>query len=223
LKSISAIAITYNSSPDKANDVIARCKKTNPSLKIIAVPLSILDQTSVSALIPTVLNDLDVTTIDILVNNAAILDMAYVQPFPHVNQEKFTEQMLGNLFTPLRLIQDLLPHLPKRGGRVINISSIASKVANPDGVFVYGATKAGLDSLTRGLGAEYAAKTGATFNSVSVGAIKTGPTEKLIKLLPEEDVKKMFAAQTADPERFAEAEDVAFIVGKSPTSVPWVA
>jgi 3-oxoacyl-[acyl-carrier protein] reductase len=177
----------------------------------------------VSALIPTVLKDLDVTTIDILVNNAAILDMAYVQPFPHVNQEKFQEQMIGNLFTPLRLIQDLLPRLPKRGGRVINISSIASKVANPDGVFVYGATKAGLDSLTRGLGAEYAAKTGATFNSVSVGAIRTGPTEKLIKLLPEAEVKKMFASQTADPEKFAEAEDVAFIVGKWPGSlILWV-
>jgi short-subunit dehydrogenase len=50
------------------------------------------------------------------------------------------------VFGPIQLMQTVVPHMPK-GGRIINIGSIASKLGLP-GIPVYGAAKAAMDTLT---------------------------------------------------------------------------
>ena len=51
-----------------------------------------------------------------------------------------------DVFGPVRLVQMVVPHMPK-GGRIINVGSIASKLGIP-AIPVYGAAKATLDALT---------------------------------------------------------------------------
>lgn len=60
------------------------------------------------------------------------------------------------VFGPLYLLQAALPHMNK-GGRIINIGSIASKLGLP-GTGIYAAAKAAMDSLTFTLASEVSAK-----------------------------------------------------------------
>jgi NAD(P)-dependent dehydrogenase (short-subunit alcohol dehydrogenase family) len=66
--------------------------------------------------------------------------------------EDMHTQFNVGVFVPLRMIQATIPHMP-RGGRVINIGSIASKLGI-HGSPVYNASKAALDSLTFSLAKE---------------------------------------------------------------------
>lgn len=61
-----------------------------------------------------------------------------------------------------------------RGGRVINISTIAAKGAIEDPLMSYGASKAAPESITRSVAKEFAAKKGITVNSLQVGPTDTG-------------------------------------------------
>jgi NAD(P)-dependent dehydrogenase (short-subunit alcohol dehydrogenase family) len=51
-----------------------------------------------------------------------------------------------NVYGTIFLVQAAVPHMP-RGGRIINISSVASKLGL-DFLPIYGASKAALDSLS---------------------------------------------------------------------------
>jgi NAD(P)-dependent dehydrogenase (short-subunit alcohol dehydrogenase family) len=57
------------------------------------------------------------------------------------------ESIFGvNVFGTILLTQAVVPYMPK-GGRIINITSIASKMGM-DALPIYGASKAAVDSLT---------------------------------------------------------------------------
>ena len=68
------------------------------------------------------------------------------QPGLLATSENIAQQFNIGVFAPLKLIQATVPHMP-RGGRIINIGSIASKLGL-HGSAVYNASKAALDSLT---------------------------------------------------------------------------
>lgn len=51
-----------------------------------------------------------------------------------------------NVYAPIFMVQAVIPHMP-HGGRIINISSVASKVGDPFSC-LYGPSKAALDSLS---------------------------------------------------------------------------
>ena len=83
------------------------------------------------------------------VNNAA-----WSQPGPTI---QFAPEVLHKCFAvmvfgPLYLLRAALPHMG-RGGRVVNIGSVASKLGLP-GAGIYGAAKAAMDALTYTLALE---------------------------------------------------------------------
>jgi NAD(P)-dependent dehydrogenase (short-subunit alcohol dehydrogenase family) len=70
--------------------------------------------------------------------------------FPHTTMGVSKEQIESifgvNVFGAILLTQAVVPYMPK-GGRIINITSIASKMGM-DALPIYGASKAAVDSLT---------------------------------------------------------------------------
>jgi L-xylulose reductase len=85
--------------------------------------------------------------IDLLVNNAGI---ARIQPFLEVTVDAFDETIAVNLRSALIISQVVARRLIARGkeGAIVNLSSQASQAAIKDHTS-YGASKAGLDHLTR--------------------------------------------------------------------------
>lgn len=80
-----------------------------------------------------------------LVNNAGA---GKVKPLTEVTPESIHSQFGANVYGLIYMTQEVVKQgkMP-RGGRIINIGSIASKLG-PAGLAVYGATKAAGDSLT---------------------------------------------------------------------------
>jgi len=85
--------------------------------------------------------------VHILVNNAGV---GYYGLHEELSPEKIKVLVRTNLEVPMILTQQLLRHLKKNAGYVINISSMTAKESNPHGC-AYGATKAGLASFSHSL------------------------------------------------------------------------
>jgi NAD(P)-dependent dehydrogenase (short-subunit alcohol dehydrogenase family) len=70
--------------------------------------------------------------------------------FPHstleISKESIESIFNVNVFGTIFLTQAVVPHMPQ-GGRIINISSTASKLGM-DVLPIYGASKAAVDSLS---------------------------------------------------------------------------
>ena len=210
-KGITGVAVTYANNKEAADAVLAECRALGVA-KTVAVHAGLLDKDLGANLIPKVLAGLETKTLDIIVNNAYLSDFAAMQAFESITLDGFSKLMNGNVFGIISIIQAALPHLPSKGGRIINSSSLSSKIGNDDPLVVYGASKAAVDSVTRSLAVIYAAKTGATFNSVSVGATLTDTTKALIDAGGQQIVDENVADITAD-NRIALPEDIAFVVG----------
>ena len=76
-----------------------------------------------------------------------------------------------NLRAPYILVQQLVPGMIERGsGSVVNVSTVAASVP-ASGAGIYGATKAGLEQLTRVWADEFGG------SGVRVNAIAVGPTD----------------------------------------------
>lgn len=83
----------------------------------------------------------------ILINNAGV---GYYGLHEELNPDKIRRMVRTNLEVPMILTQQLLRHLKKNAGYVINISSVTAGQSNPHGC-AYGATKAGLASFSHSL------------------------------------------------------------------------
>jgi 2-deoxy-D-gluconate 3-dehydrogenase len=92
-------------------------------------------------------------TVDILVNNAGI---ALIAPLLEATSADWDATMAVNLRAPFLLAQALVPAMIGRGGgKIINISSQAG-VIGQDGHAAYGASKGGLNTLTKVMCVEWA-------------------------------------------------------------------
>jgi 3-oxoacyl-[acyl-carrier protein] reductase len=105
--------------------------------------------------------------LDILVNNAGIGPRA---PIEDVSTHVLDAVVQINLKAPFLLIRQASPRL-RRGGRIINVSSMATQHAFPE-LAAYVAAKGGLEALTLAL-AQHFGPRGITVNAVLPGATAT--------------------------------------------------
>ncbi|MFE0255803.1 SDR family oxidoreductase [Streptomyces sp. NPDC059010] len=106
-------------------------------------------------------------SLDILVNNAGVSGSG---PIGEAVPEIFDRMIAVNAKAPFFLTQRALPRM-RDGGRIINISSLASRRAFPESV-AYAMSKGALDTMTRCLAKELGGR-GITVNTVGPGFIET--------------------------------------------------
>ncbi len=107
------------------------------------------------------------STIDILVNNAAISPRGTIED---TSEATYDEVMAVDAKAPFFIIQSALPRMPD-GARIINISSQTSLIGFP-GVAAYSMAKGALDLLTK-VAAKHLAPRNITVNAVLPGIADT--------------------------------------------------
>jgi hypothetical protein len=107
--------------------------------------------------------------LDGLVNNAGT---HFRGPFEGRTPEEIAAMVDLNLRAPIVLTRMALPHLRRRDGFVVNVSSLAGKVPL-DGATTYSTTKFGLRVFTAALAQELR-DSGVTVSAVSPGPVDTG-------------------------------------------------
>ncbi len=179
----------------------------------LAVNLDVTESASVAAGMTTAIDRFG--RLDVLVNTAG--GDAQEPPFPDADDALWVRLADLNLLGVVRCIRAALPHLiaSPAGGAVVTIGSVNGLAAF--GSYPYSAAKAGLESVTKNLAAEYG-RSGVRFNLIAPGTIRTrvwdaqpGALEGLSHLYPlgrvgePEDV----AAAVA----FLASDDAAWITG----------
>jgi NAD(P)-dependent dehydrogenase (short-subunit alcohol dehydrogenase family) len=106
--------------------------------------------------------------LDVLVNAAGVIGNGTVE---NTSLSDWDAMMGVNLRTVFHLMQLAAPHLARRPGNVVNVSSVTGLRAFP-GVLAYCVSKAGVDQLTRCAALELAPK-GVRVNAVNPGVVVT--------------------------------------------------
>ena len=106
--------------------------------------------------------------LDVLVNNAAILDSS---PIGDLSVERFREVTRVNLDGALVCTLAALPLMERTGGRILMTASIMGLVGSPDSL-PYSSAKGGLVNMVRALACDLAPK-GITVNAIAPGFIDT--------------------------------------------------
>ncbi|MFJ9771338.1 SDR family oxidoreductase [Kitasatospora sp. NPDC101157] len=141
--------------------------------------------------------------VDIIVNNAGI---GRSSDLATLTEEDFDEVFAVNVRAPFFVVQHGLERL-RDGGRIINISSGAARLAMPE-IIAYGATKGALDTFTLNLAKQLGPR-GITANSVAPGVVDTDVNAGWLHGNPEAEV---YAASLAALGRVGRPEDIADIV-----------
>jgi len=133
--------------------------------------------------------------LDILVNCAAI---CHVDPLTEVTPERWDQVFHINArgaFYCMTMAAEVM--LPRKFGRIITISSPASRLATPH-FATYSASKAAVDSFTRSCAAAWAAE-GITVNCIAPGRMTGGMVDALDRELARmsgENLETFIAART---------------------------
>ncbi len=108
--------------------------------------------------------------IDVLVNNAGILDVSRIDT---ITEDEWDKVINVNLKGSFFMMQYALPHLEKGDNpRIINVSSNAGRMGGYENGLAYTASKGGIIALTYGTARRLASK-GITVNCVAPGTIET--------------------------------------------------
>lgn len=110
----------------------------------------------------------DFGNVDVLVNAAGIIATGTLE---QTTDDDWDRMLDVNLRAPFRLMRAAAPHLGKRRGAVVNVSSVAGPRVFP-GLLTYCVSKAGLDQLTRCAAIEMA-PLGVRVNAVNPGVVVT--------------------------------------------------
>ncbi|HEY3510692.1 MAG TPA: SDR family oxidoreductase [Kribbella sp.] len=140
--------------------------------------------------------------LNVLVNNAAASPAG---PIGTDTEAAFDRLMAVNVRAPYFLIQRLLPMLAD-DGRIVSISSVATRMANPAQTS-FAMTKGALETMTVTLAQELGAR-GITVNAVAPGATRT---EANGAVFDTPGLSELIVAQTALG-RLGGADDVAEVV-----------
>ncbi|KAJ5682921.1 hypothetical protein N7462_006086 [Penicillium macrosclerotiorum] len=168
--------------------------------KAIVVQADVSTPEGTKKLVEETLSAFGVEKIDILVNNAAA---GIPRGALHETRESLDTLFSSIVYAPVFLMQAAVPHM-SRGGRIINIGSIASQLGMGP-VAAYGAAKAALNALTYSMSMELGRGYGITINTLCPGPVSTGG-------LPKEQadrIDRMLVPLTRAEERIGTTSDIA--------------
>jgi 3-oxoacyl-[acyl-carrier protein] reductase len=162
-----AVVVNYASSKEGADRVVDEISSGGG--RAIAVQANVSKKVEIERLFAETQRTFG--NLDILVNNAGIYEFA---PLEDITEEHFHKQFNLNVLGLILTSQEGIKHFGSVGGSIINISSIVSTLASPNGS-VYSATKAAVDAVTKSLAKELSSRH-IRVNSINPGMVETEGT-----------------------------------------------
>jgi len=160
LGQLGAEVVVHGRSAERGAKVVQEIQNAGGKARFVAADLSDADDVRRLAA--------EAGPVDILINNAGVYKFGATAD---TDDAFFDEHVNLNLRAPYILVQQLVPRMAERGnGVVVNLSTVAAAVpARTAGI--YGATKAGIELLTRVWADEFGR------SGVRVNAVQAGPAE----------------------------------------------
>ncbi|WP_067461101.1 SDR family NAD(P)-dependent oxidoreductase [Actinomadura macra] len=194
------VIVHFGTDEDGAKATVAEIERTGETAFAVRAELGV--EGDVETLFAGVETVLDGRRLDILVNNAAA---APAGPLATTTRTEFDHLFAVNVRAPYFIIQRALPLLPD-GGRIVTISSVATRMANPAQTS-FAMTKGAVETMSRTLANELGAR-GITVNAVAPGATRTATNGSVFEAPGLAD---LIAATTA-LDRLGGPDDVADVV-----------
>ncbi len=210
------VAIHYNRS-EKEAQAVAKKIKAKKGGETFLVQADVMDPAATGKMIKEVVKKFG--RIDVLVNNAGGLLERY--PIADMPDDAYQKVMDLNVASTFRICKLAIPYMKKKGGSIINLSSIAARNGGGGGAVIYAASKAAVSTMTRGLAKELAPFK-IRVNAIAPGIILTPFHDKYTK---PEMLKALMssipmgrgatAEEVAGPALFLASEQLAsFITGE---------
>ncbi len=194
------VGIHYRGNRTEAERVAEECRRTASGVALFQADL--LEADARRTLVPRFVEASG--GIDVLINNAGAI--YEYRPFSDVSEEAFDSTFALNVKAPFCLMRSAFEHMGATGrGRIINISTTATKYGGGPNNFHYAAAKAALDCLTMGFARE-GARRGILVNAIRCGLIRS-PMQAKIPGYVEEKLASRIALVPVG--RAGEASDVA--------------
>ena len=132
--------------------------------------------------------------VDILVNNAGVSGKTANILSDECSEENFAQVVDTNLKGVFLFAKAAASHMAKsgKGGKIINIASVGGLIGGK-GLVAYGASKAGVISLTKTMANEFA-RYGITVNAICPGYVVTPLNEDVFS---DADIRKKMESRTA--------------------------
>lgn len=163
------VVVHYASDDTAATDTVAAIERAGG--RAFAVRAELGPDGDVDTLFAGLEHGLAERPLDILVNNAA----EFAGPLDQVTPQEFDRLLAVNVKAPYFIVKRALPlplplPLPRDGGRIVNISSAATRIALPE--TAYAMSKGALDVLGRDLANQLGPR-GITVNTLAPGVTET--------------------------------------------------
>jgi 3-oxoacyl-[acyl-carrier protein] reductase len=159
-----SVVVNYSSSKEGAEKVVAEIVSNGG--KAIAVQGDVSKSADIDRLFAE--TEKAFGSVDVLVNNAGIYKFGGIE---EVTEDEFHRQFNTNVLGLLLATQGAVKSFGDKGGSVINIGSVVSRIT-PPGSSIYTATKGAVDSITQVLSRELGSK-GIRVNSINPGMVET--------------------------------------------------
>lgn len=189
------VAFVFRGSRPAADELVTEVQKAGGTIQ--AFQADVTDPAEAQKIVEKI--EADWGPVRILVTNAGIIrDGLFVRMEPD-DWNAVLATNLGGTFNFCKAVA--FGMVRQRGGRIINISSVAAEHANP-GQTNYAASKGAVNAFTRALAVEVAGR-GVTVNAIAPGFIETDMTEA-VRNKAGDLIKKMIPMK-----RLGKVEDIA--------------
>jgi glucose 1-dehydrogenase len=193
------LALNYRSDDTGAEAVAAACRETGA--KVLLCKGDVSDPAAIEAVYAAV--DKTFGRLDALVNNAGVVDQtAKVTDLTHARLKRmFDINVIGAILVAKEAV--LRMQAAGNGGAIVNISSAAARLGSGNQYADYAASKAAIDTFTKGLSDEVAA------DNIRVMAIRPGLIETELHAKGGEPGRADKLAHMVPMKRKGSAEEVA--------------